>query len=604
MASSVSRRLANGALVTAGAATVAGSAALLTARSGGPSAFAAGETTPSLDPREWGEDRIRRLASGSSQFHVSGARRGVVAAQFPLSAYAALQALRLGGTAADAAVAAAFLDNVLTPGASSLGGCLGAIYHHAASGATHALDAGLNAVLDDDAPFDPLPDSATGRGVLVPGAVAGLEALWQRHGHLQWAELLRPATHFAREGFRIGEGYALTLRRRAGVILRHAEGRALFAPGGRLFTAGSTLVLAPLAETLERIAAEGAAYMHRGAWAERLVAIVQRTGGRMRLEDLARYEPRWNAPVVGSYLGHELRAAPPPLTGGTQLLVALSAAERLELHLRPPRTRSARTFFEETEVYRLTNAAVSAFAVDPAQASEVERAAQSHFLSPAFAQEVAARTAATRLDGGASGASGSGAPDDGWPRGSHGIAVVDAEGNVAALTHTIYADPWGDGGLFVDGVALNSSALQFFVKRPPPGGRLHGYLPCVVALRGGQPVLASTFVGDSVTTCAFQTTINVLARGMDLRTSAGEPRWGGRTTSAVTLRAGPRWGVEAFDSALLDEVEALGRPLARSPDDEFPRGGMSFWTAVAMDPRTRARSAVADPRLRGVAAAE
>jgi gamma-glutamyltranspeptidase / glutathione hydrolase len=243
----------------------------------------------------------------------------------PDGVFAGLCALRAGGTVADALVAVTVLDTVVLPGTSTLAGQLVTVLHEAAMGEAHALNAGFDAVLGDSAPFDYRTERATGRAVVVPGIVAGLEALWRRFGALPWADLWRPAIHFARAGFPLTPVYYGNLLRRRAVVLRHPEGRAIFAPHGRLLRPGDILRQPALAATLEGLAAGGAA-AYTGRWAAELVATVQRAGGALGAEGLARYAPRWVPPLCGDYLGHGVRTLPAPAVGGPLLLLGLRAA--------------------------------------------------------------------------------------------------------------------------------------------------------------------------------------------------------------------------------------------------------------------------------------
>ena len=146
----------------------------------------------------------------------------------------------------------------------------------------------------------------------------------------------------------------------------------------------------------------------------------------------------------------------------------LNVAEAMGLHQCPPRTESGRTLDEETRVDDQVTRDRFGLLIDPADASADERATLDYLLS----RDNAARAAAQfRLSIGAGLARAA-------EHGSHSVGAIDAAGNLLAATHTVYGDAWGDTGLFVGGIALNSSALQYTVKRPQPGGRLNDHLSC------------------------------------------------------------------------------------------------------------------------------
>jgi gamma-glutamyltranspeptidase/glutathione hydrolase len=146
--------------------------------------------------------------------------------------------------------------------------------------------------------------------------------LWEasaRWGSVPWAELLAPAARLAREGVVLTEAQAY-LHEILDLLLRYSpEGDALYGPG-RALVLGERLVMPELADTLDRLAVEGADYFYRGELAERIAAHVPIT-----LDDLARYEVIEREPLAVSYRGEELRTNPPPSGGGRLLAAGLEA---------------------------------------------------------------------------------------------------------------------------------------------------------------------------------------------------------------------------------------------------------------------------------------
>lgn len=274
--------------------------------------------------------------------------------------------------------------------------------------------------------------------------IAGLEALWRRFGALRWADLWRPAIHFAREGFPLYPLYHWVVTQRRDALLRHPESRAIFAPTGTLPEPASLFRQPLLAATLERVAAEGAAYIYQGDWAAHLVAVVRRAGGVIGRDDLARYAARWDEPSVGTYLDYEVRTTAPPQTGGARFLLMLNIAEALDLQHRPARTASARTLYDEIQIAK-AELRTPQLVVDPAHATEAERAAFREALSKEYAGRWAARIQA---EGGGDAAGATSTH-------SHQVAAIDHAGNMVTATHSVVGLPWGDAALFVGGIALN-----------------------------------------------------------------------------------------------------------------------------------------------------
>ena len=189
----------------------------------------------------------------------------------------------------------------------------------------HAIDVGFGGDSETTQVF-----RIGGASCAVPGTTAGLEAVHQAYGRLPWAEVVAPAIELAREGVELTRPQA-HLHAILDLILRHtAEGRRLYSrPDGSRLQPGDVLRLPDLAETLERIAAEGAAALYRGELAEAVARTVEEGGGRLTTADLAAYEVIWREPVRVPYLGYEVISNPPPSSGGILIAYGLALLERI-----------------------------------------------------------------------------------------------------------------------------------------------------------------------------------------------------------------------------------------------------------------------------------
>jgi gamma-glutamyltranspeptidase / glutathione hydrolase len=172
-------------------------------------------------------------------------RHGVVTTtSSPLAAHAGFRALKAGGTVANAAVAVALTQITTALGSYvSYAGIMQALYHKAVGGKTCSLDAGWNTYLQETDPASiPLCDSAGesasrgdiahGRKTLVPGFMAGVEALHDRFGRLPFSALLDPAIWYAENGITISADLASFFKKREDVLSRTPEGRRFLNQAG------------------------------------------------------------------------------------------------------------------------------------------------------------------------------------------------------------------------------------------------------------------------------------------------------------------------------------------------------------------------------------
>jgi gamma-glutamyltranspeptidase / glutathione hydrolase len=234
-----------------------------------------------------------------------------VAAGHPATARAGVEILAEGGSAADAAVAAALASCVAETVMTGILGGGHAIYWDAATGRARNLDCFCAVPSGSggepirlDVPFgEELVHYAVGpASCAVPGVAAGLGALWEAHGRLPWPRLFEPALRLARDGVEMPPAHASCLEMLAPVMTMH-EGARMYAPGGKLLAAGERLQQPGLVRALESLADEGPAGAYTGTIGAALVALSQERGGLVTRADLAAYEPRWSEPAAVPWLG-------------------------------------------------------------------------------------------------------------------------------------------------------------------------------------------------------------------------------------------------------------------------------------------------------------
>ncbi len=262
-------------------------------------------------------------------------RHGAVASNHPLASQAGLDILRAGGNAIDAAVAIGFAVGVVEPHMSGIGGDSFYQVHRADGSAASVINGTGSAPATSSASHfrqDGMPNAGP-RSASTPGTVGALAAMHARHGRMKWADLLRPAIAFARDGFAATHAYRHFARQERVRLMADPKSCEVFLHGSSDGTPpplGAVISQPDLARTLEELAADGAESFYRGALGRRIAAAMQARGGLVGEADLAAYEPELQAPISVSYRGYEIRQTPLN-SSGFVLLRELKIAERFDL---------------------------------------------------------------------------------------------------------------------------------------------------------------------------------------------------------------------------------------------------------------------------------
>jgi len=276
---------------------------------------------------------IATLASASMR--PTHAQKAMVVSVQSLATDAGVEVMQQGGNALAAAVATGFALAVVHPQAGNLGGG-GFMLIRMADGKVHFLDyrekAPAAATVDMywDKQGNVVPDLSTigYKAIGVPGSVAGMVSAEKKWGKLGLAKVMAPAIRLARAGFPLPWEYARDFRDRH--LGEFPESRRIFQRDGKFFEVGETFQQPELARTLESIAINPDAF-YRGQIAKQIVAAVQKGGGLLSLEDLARYEVKEREVIHGTYRGYDIYSAPPPSSGGVALVEVLNILEKFDL---------------------------------------------------------------------------------------------------------------------------------------------------------------------------------------------------------------------------------------------------------------------------------
>jgi gamma-glutamyltranspeptidase/glutathione hydrolase len=555
-----------------------------------------------LTPRRWAPGEEERYDSltrlWSRRVPLARGKSGMISATSGAAAVrSGFEALKQGGTAMDAALTHALADIVLLAGCCvSHAGFMTMVYYEASSGKVYSMNAGWNSVRAETDPLSIPSDRPTGRSAVVPGFMAGAEEAHRRFGKLPWAALFEPAIYFAEHGVTLDRTIGGMIASRKAVLERLPATKAVYSrPDGSWYAAGDRFTQPALAKTLREVARQGSSYMYRGDWAKHFVAAVAADGGKLTLDDLARYRPIWSEPARTTFRGYEVAAVAPPTLGGVNLLEALNLVELADLPRLGHYTTSPEALDRLIGIARvndLMGTSIISMLWGP-RADLYRRYAPSldselgHRLGKSQAQSVWA-----------------GMREPGWrdleravfdspadaPSGhSDAVVAVDSYGNVAAVLHTINTSLWGNTGIVVDGVSIAdiASHQQRILARIPPGSRVPDPTNPLLVLDHGKPIVASSSIGVGLHEQTLQSLVNVLDYGFDPTTAVDTGQF---LRPAFALmdpaHAGSQVVAEGeFSPAMLDSIRARGRGITVVPQSKAS-GSRGGWVGIVLDRKT------------------
>jgi len=559
-----------------------------------------------LSPDQWPKqelDRYLALDGERAQPHpaVVTSKAMIAGTNDPFAIHAGLEVLLHGGNAVDAALTTALAQIALEGGANvSYAGILEATYYDAASHKVFTLNARYNTVQNERDPLTiPAVGDHSGRTALVPGFMAGVQALHDRFGKLPFATLFDPAIWIAGHGVVASTRLGRDIKRSERFITRLPEARRIFTKqDGTLIQAGDLFQQPELAATLKKVASQGANYLYEGEWAHHFVDEVQREGGKITLEDLAAYRPMWIEPLQASYRDYQVVTVGPPNRGGLIVLGSLKLAEAADLKKLGHYASSPEALYYLIQILRM----------ETSLANMSPEARKLHYpdIDPSPESQLTKKTAVrlwARLQKTSLGSADTIKPG---PSHSDGVIVVDERGNVVSLMHSFNGLYWGSTGLFVDGVSIpdSGSMQQQLIAKVGPGARLPSAANPLIVLKAGKPVLASTAIGsggqDEFT---VQNLINILDFGMDPKTSVEQPNTRG-PFYGITGTAAPKpelekeaFGEGDFPEAVLNGVRTRGQAIKI-----VPKGAqLSYWIGVQIDRATHKMRAGLTPMMNAFA---
>lgn len=452
---------------------------------------------------------------------VAVGRNGMAATSHPMATLTAIEILKAGGRAIDAAVAACAVQCVVEAGSTGIGGdCFALlaanggdkIVAYNGSGKTPAAatpgwyrEQGISSI-----------ERSSPHAVTIPGAVEAWTRLVADHGRMSMSDILAPAIALARDGYGITPRVASDISNQRELLLRDPMSRRTFLVGDQVPEIGSVQFQPELAQTMEAIAVEGRNGFYRGPIAEDMVAKLSSIGGLHSPDDFASAAGEYVAPISATYRGWTVHECAPNGQGVIALMI-LKILERFERNGDP---MSAANLHIEVEATRLAYAARDRWIADAGHSANTVQ----HLLSDDFIDELAAKIdLATIVD--------ATAIIDGVEHSDTVyISVVDKDRNVASFINSIF-HPYGSGLMAPNsGVLFHNRGQSFVLKEGHPnaiGPRkrpMHTIIPGIVT-QAGKAVLSFGVMGGHYQAMGHAHFLSKLFDfGLDIQSAIDLPR--------------------------------------------------------------------------------
>lgn len=552
---------------------------------------------------------------------------GAVSTVDPEASAAAIEVLREGGNAADAAVAAAATLGVTEPYSAGIGGGGYFLFYNAKTGKVGTIDGRetapaampRNAFIDPATgkPYNFTPELVTsGVSVGVPGTPATWERALKRWGTLDLDDALEPAIEVADRGFLVDETFRQQTKDNQVRFEAFTSTSKLFLPGGDAPAVGSIFKSPDLAKTYRLLADKGTRAFYQGQLAKEIVAAVKAPpktattklpvpAGHMTTADLAAYRALDQAPTHVEYRGLDVYGMAPSSSGGTTVGESLNILDTFNLSA----MSTPDALHHYLEASALAFADRGKYLGDPAFVDVPMRA----LTDPLFGKERSCRIDPKRAavkpvapgdvstyDGVCPAAAAAPADEkDTENISTTNLTVADKWGNVVEYTLTI--EQTGGSGIVVPGrgFLLNNELTDFSTVYDPkdpnriePGKRPRSSMSPTIILKDEEPFLALGSPGGStIITTVLQTIMNRVDRGMSISEAIAAPRAAQRNTANISAE-------QEFIDAYAADLEPRGHVFAKAGDSFTSLPEIGAATAIEFK-RDGRMVAAAEPVRRG-----
>ncbi len=515
------------------------------------------------------------------------ATQGMACTSHPLSSQAAIDILKAGGNALDAAVTACAVQCAVEPESMGIGGDCFCLYAPAGAGVPIAYNG------SGRAPAAATPEWFRQQGiralerqmphsVTVPGAVEAWHHLVEDYGTHSFGSLLQHAIRYAREGYPIAPRVHFDFSNQVALLRSDEDAARVFLPDGKVPKLGKLHRQPELAATLEKIAEEGPDGFYRGEVAADIVEKLQSKGGLHTLEDFAAAQGEYVTPVSTDFRGYRVFECPPNGQGIIALLL-LNIMSGIEVEGRTPIT--ADRLHLEIEACKQVYAQRNLYVADPAMADvDIDR-----LLSEELADELRRSISPALMAPAAAGFDMPAHQDTVY------ITVVDKDRNACSFINSLFSN-FGSGIMAPrSGVMLHNRGQSFDLdpEHPnciAPGKRpMHTIIPGMVAKDGRIAMPFGIMGGHYQSFGHMQFLTRFFDYGCDIQEAMDLPRvfpdpW----TGDVAVESG-------VPGDVVEDLRARGHAIA--PPDKPIGGSQAIW----IDWEENVLTGGSDPRKDGAA---
>ena len=544
---------------------------------------------------EYAQDRATGLAFATRSEVI--AEHGMACTSQPLATQVALDILKAGGNAIDAAIAANAVLGLVEPVSNGIGGDLFAIVWDAESKRLYGLNASgrspksLSIDYFKEKAYDKIPAFGP-LSVSVPGCVDGWFELHGRFGSMEMKHILQPAIDYARDGFPVSEIIAYYWAGNARSLSNYPNVSEVYMPGGKAPGKGEIFKNPYLASTLGLLSEGGRDAFYRGEIARSIDAFMTEQGGFLSYEDMASHSSEWVEPVSTNYRGYDVWELPPNGQG----IAALQILNILEgFDIAAMGFGSSEYIHHFVEAKKLAFEDRAAYYADPA----FNELPVEELISKEYADRrrelISPYRASRKLDAGEM---------------EHGntiyMTVADGHGNMISLIQSNFRGmgsgmcPPGLGFILQDRGELFTLEEGHYNVYEPGKRPFHTIIPAFIT-KEGSPYMSFGVMGGSMQPQGHaQIVINIIDFGMNLQEAGDAPRIRHDGSSQPTGSRMTDGGVVNLESGF--SYESIQGLMKRGHHVQHSNGGFGGYQAILRDGKNGVYIGASESRKDGQAA--